>query len=131
MPQLPWTRGVYKPEDGAELHVLTSELPLKRYADIPRFLRWTLKIRTQLKDAPGCAGYSLDALLTVKTFRTLSAWSDKEAMEAFVRAGSHAEMLADMAGRVGNPRFVESKESGKNLPLSWAEARARLAAPGD
>ncbi|WP_369635620.1 hypothetical protein [Nocardia sp. JMUB6875] len=116
MPQLPWTSGVYEPEDGAELHVLTSELSLKRYADIPRFLCWTLKIRTQLKDAPGCAGYSLDALLTSKTFRTLSAWSDKEAMEAFVRAGSHAEMLADMAGRVGNPKFVESKETGKNLP---------------
>ncbi|APA98610.1 antibiotic biosynthesis monooxygenase [Nocardia seriolae] len=131
MPEIPWTKGVYQPEDGDELHVLTSELPLKRYGDIPRFLRWTLRIRTQLRDAPGCAGYSLDALLTAKTFRTLSAWSDKAAMEAFVRSGAHAEMLADMAGRVGNPRFVESTAPGKGLPLLWAEARARLAAPPD
>lgn len=126
MPTLPWSTGVHKPAEGEQLHVLTSVLPLNRYSDVPRFLSWTLKIRKQLSDAPGCVGYALDAKLLSKTFWTLSAWSDKDAMEAFVRSGSHAEMLADMAGRVGSPSFVDSTAGRENIPLSWPEARARI-----
>ncbi|MVU76858.1 hypothetical protein GPX89_06305 [Nocardia sp. ET3-3] len=126
MPALPWSAGVYAPADGAQLHVLTSNLPLKRYRDIPRFLRWTMKIRVQLKTAPGCAGYTLDAKVFTKTFWTLSAWSDKDAMEVFVHSGVHAEMLKDMAGRLGNPHFVDSSATAADLPLSWPEARLRI-----
>ncbi|NNH68583.1 hypothetical protein HLB23_01580 [Nocardia uniformis] len=126
MPVLPWSSGVHKPVEGEQLHVLTSRLPLIRYSDVPRFLRWTLKIRTQLRTAPGCVGYSLDAKLLSKTFWTLSAWSDKEAMEAFVRSGSHAEMLSDMKGRVGSPNFIDSTAGPADIPLSWAAARTRI-----
>jgi hypothetical protein len=45
MPELPRTSGQYHAD--TELHVLTSRLPLIRYRDIPRFLRWTFKIRKQ------------------------------------------------------------------------------------
>ncbi|MFI9504898.1 hypothetical protein [Nocardia sp. NPDC052566] len=126
MPALPWSAGVYEPADGIQLHVLTTCLPLTRYRDIPRFLRWTAKIRTQLKSTPGCAGYTLDAKPFTKTFWTLSAWSDKEAMEAFVHSGVHAKMLQDMAGRLGNPYFADSTATSAELPLSWADARARI-----
>ena len=108
MPALPWTTGPYQPDDDTTLHVLTSMLPLRRYGDVVRFLRWTGKIRKQLVSADGCAGYSLDARLLRKTFYTLSAWSDAEAMNRFVRSGQHAAMLADMAGRLGEATFVES-----------------------
>jgi hypothetical protein len=125
MPTLPWTNGPYV--DEGPLHVLTSTLPLNRYLDVPRFLRWTLRIRRQLRDAPGLAGYSLDAKLLHKTFWTLSAWEDHEAMERFVRSGAHVAMLADMAGRLGPSRFVESTATRANLPLDWAAARRRVA----
>jgi hypothetical protein len=124
MPTLPWTSGPYV--DDAPLHVLTSTLPLNRYLDVPRFLHWTLKIRKQLRDAPGLAGYSLDARLPHKTFWTLSAWQDREAMEQFVRSGAHAAMLADMAGRLGPSRFVESTAARADLPLDWSAARQRV-----
>lgn len=124
MPTLPWTSGPYR--DDAPLHVLTSTLPLNRYLDVARFLRWTLKIRKQLRDAPGLAGYSLDAHLLRKTFWTLSAWQDRDAMERFVRSGAHAAMLADMAGRLGPARFVESTAVRADLPLDWGAARRRV-----
>lgn len=127
MPALPWTTGTYREE--GELQVLTSRLPLTRYRDVARFLRWTLKIRKQLAAQPGCAGYSLDAHLFTKTFWTLSAWSDREVMIHFVRSGQHAAMLADMAGRVGNPQFVESTATRADLPLPWGPARQRLTSP--
>ena len=126
MPTLPWTTGPYRPGDGTSVHVLTSMLPLRRYTDIPRFLRWTGKIRKQLATAEGCAGYRLDARLLRKTFYTLSAWSDPEAMNRFVRSGQHAAMLTDMAGHLGRPTFVESSSPGNALPLDWAAAKQRL-----
>ena len=127
MPTLPWTVCRYRPQDDESLHVLTSTLPLQSYRDIPRFLRWTLRIRKQLANAEGAAGYSLDARLLRKTFYTLSAWSSAEAMNTFVHSGDHASMLADMAGRLGRPEFVESSTTPAELPLDWDAAKHRLA----
>src|SRR6516162_3214867 len=125
MPALPWTTGPYAVGD-AQLHVLASTLPLARYRDLPRFLRWTMKIRKQLATTDGCAGYSLDAHLLRKTFYTLSAWQDRDAMNRFVQSGRHAAMLADMAGRLGQSTFVESSTGADGLPLDWAAAKQRL-----
>lgn len=130
MPALPWTKGPFHPAEDAELHVLTSRLPLRRYSDVPRFLMWTMRIRKQLRTAPGCAGYTLDAKLLSKTFWTLSAWSDKAAMDQFVRKGSHAAMLVAMQGRVGNPKFIETPAEVGDLPLAWSAARERIASLG-
>lgn len=127
MPALPWTKGTYQPDEGTEVHVLTSRLPLRRYTDVPRFLMWTMRIRKQLRSAPGCAGYALDAKLLKKTFWTLSAWSDKAAMDRFVGEGAHAAMLVAMRGRVGDPKFVETGAGAGELPLGWGAARERIA----
>jgi hypothetical protein len=127
MPALPWTAGVHHPAEGEQFHVLTSRLPLKNYRDIPRFLWWTMKIRTQLRSVAGCVGFALDAKLLTKTFWTLSAWSDKESMDRFVHSGTHAVMLADMAGRVGSPGFVASVATAGEIPLTWTDAQVRIA----
>jgi quinol monooxygenase YgiN len=127
MPALPWTTGPFNPTEDRELHVLTSTLPLTRYRDVPRFLRWAMQIRKQLATTEGCAGYSLDARLLRKTFYTLSAWQDRDAMNRFVRSGRHAAMLADMAGRLGQSTFVESSINRTGLPLDWPAAKQRLA----
>lgn len=126
MPTLPWTTCSYQPTEESSLHVLASALPLSRFRDIPRFIRWASRIRRQLATAEGCAGYSLDAQLTRKHFFTLSAWSSPEAMNAFVRSGAHAQMLTEMAGRLGTPTFVESAASPQQLPLDWTAAKQRL-----
>lgn len=128
MPALSWTDCRYRPQEGETVHVLTSTLPLNRYRDVPRFLRWALKIRKQLANAEGAAGYSLDARLLHKTFYTLSAWSDAGAMNRFVRSGEHARMLTDMKGRLGEATFVEYTASAIDLPLDWRAAKQRLAA---
>lgn len=123
---MPWTSGRYREDQ--PLHVLTSTLPLRHYRDVPRFLFWTVRIRAQLVRDPGCAGFTLDAHPLTKTFWTLSAWQDREAMQRFVHAGAHAEMLADMGGRLGTSRFVESAATRADLPLDWTAARQRVAA---
>jgi hypothetical protein len=124
MPNLPWTSGAY--QQGTELHVLASRLPLTRYRDVPRFLRWGKRIRKQLTNEPACAGYTVSARPFSRTFLTLSAWQDQETMMRFVRSGEHARMLVDMKGRVGNATFVEYRATRKDLPLSWAVAETNL-----
>ena len=48
-------------------------------------------------------------------------------MNAFVHRGHHASMLTDMAGRLGQPEFVESSATRDQLPLDWNAAKHRLA----
>ena len=83
MPALPWTTGPFKPTGDRELHVLTSTLPLSRYRDVPRFLRWAMQIRKQLATSDGCAGYSLDAHLVRKTLLHLVSLAEPRRYEPF------------------------------------------------
>jgi quinol monooxygenase YgiN len=101
VPKMPWTRGLFR--EDAELFVLTSKLPLNRYRDVPRFLRWSLKIRRQLLSDPGCAGFTLDAQLAQKTFWTLSAWQDRAAMMASSEAASTRPCCTTWPAGSGTP----------------------------
>jgi heme-degrading monooxygenase HmoA len=122
---LPWMQSTaHQKRD--EYHCLASALPLNRYRDVPRFLKWTLRIRRQLKTMPGLVGYSLKANLFRKTFATLSVWESPQAMMAFVRSGDHQKMLVDMKGRLGTSRIVEWKARDKDLPLTWKIAVEKL-----
>ncbi len=127
MPALPWLRGSAAPTTELELVVMASRLPLRHYRRIPAFLRWTLRIRGQLAEAPGLAGYSLDAKLLRKTFWTLSAWTSREAMEAFVGEEPHRSAMASIRPHMGESSFAFWTVRPAELPLKWGEARRRIA----
>lgn len=127
---LPWAKPAHAksepPSKEDDYSCLGSMLVLNSYRDVPRFLYWTLRIRKQLKHAPGLVGYSLKAEPWKKRFWTLSAWSSKDAMETFVRSGAHKEMLANMKGRMGNSRFTDWQANANDMPLKWPEAVQKL-----
>lgn len=125
MPALPWFR-VAADDPGTALTAMASRLPLRSYRHIPGFLRWTWRIRGQLSDAPGLVGYSLDARLFRKTFWTLSAWTSREAIEAFVRADPHQAGMAAIRPHMRGPSFVFWTAKPEDLPLRWDEARGRI-----
>lgn len=125
MPALPWFK-VSTVEPGTGLIVMASRLPLRHHRHIPGFLRWTLRIRHQLSQAPGLVGYSLDAHVVRKTFWTLSAWTSQEAMDAFVGADPHRSGMAAVRPHMGRPAFVFWTATPEDLPLRWSEARARM-----
>lgn len=60
-----------------------SRLPLRRYRDIPGFLRDTRTVRAQLREAPGLAGYSLRAQFLRKTFWTLCSGASTRRARTF------------------------------------------------
>ncbi len=125
MPALPWFR-ISTVDPGTELTVMVSRLPLRHYRHIPAFMRWTLRIRGQLSDAPGLVGYSLDAHLFRKTFWTLSAWTGHEAMEAFVRTDPHRTGMAAIRPHMDKSSFVFWTVTAADLPVTWKDARRRM-----
>ena len=125
MPPLPWTP-ISTVEPGTELTVMASRLPLHAHRHIPGFLRWTLRIRRQLARSHGLVGYSLDAHLLAKTFWTVSAWTGRAEIGAFVRQEPHASGMAAIKPHMGEPSFVFWTATADELPIRWEEVRQRV-----
>jgi hypothetical protein len=96
---------------------------------MPAFLRATMAIRTQLAGASGLIGYSLDAHLAGKTFWTLSAWESQNVLDAFSQADPHRSRVSAIRPRMRPTTFRFWTVRGADLPVSWDEARRRIAAP--
>ncbi len=126
MPALPWVSGAPVDADH-ECVVMASRLPLTRHRYIPRFLRSTMQIRRQLARAEGLVGYALDAHPVAKTFWTLSAWQSQEALDAFSCENPHRARVQAIRPRMGPTTFVFWTCRAGDLPVSWAEARRRIA----
>lgn len=128
MPALPWT-AISQPDPDRDYVIMASRLPLARYRDLPAFLRATLVIRTQLSGARGLIGYSLDAHLARKTFWTLSAWDSQDTLDEFSHADPHRSRVNAIRPRMRPTTFRFWTVRGADLPVSWDEARRRIAAP--
>jgi heme-degrading monooxygenase HmoA len=136
MPTLPWTPSEAHPELPEEVLVFGSRLELKSYLAVPGFLSAAMKVRKQVLSSAGAVGVSLIAQPTRKTFWTLSAWVDQVALDAFVSASPHREVMAKYGPQLSNPVFRSFEVRPPSIPEAkskaealWAEARARIAAP--
>jgi len=127
MPALPWT-SLSPPDPAREYVAMASRLPLARYWDLPAFLSATMAIRAQLAQASGLVGYALDAHLVQKTFWTVSAWDSQEALDAFSHADPHRSRVGVIRPRMRPTTFTFWTASGADVPISWTEARRRIAA---
>jgi hypothetical protein len=93
---------------------LLTYLPLRSARRLPAFLRFTRKIQRQLAGAPGLVGYTLRA-------KPL-AWESAEALEAFVVAAPHRDVMAALASDLGDARFFRRGTArGSELPLRFDE----------
>ena len=64
-------------------------------------------------------------------FWTLSAWSDRAALDDFVRRGPHAPTMRKYRPHMRDARFRFWTVPATTLPVDWADAKARLTAnPG-
>jgi hypothetical protein len=125
VPALPWIQRSEAESDTAYL-VMASRLPLRSYARIPSFMRATWRIRRQLATAGGLMGYSLDAKLLTKTFWTLSAWRDQEALDSFAQAEPHRGLIAAIRPHMKPTTFVTWTATGSQIPVQWETARLQV-----
>lgn len=63
-----------------------------------------------------------------RTFLTLSAWRDRDALNGFVRSEPHISTMRRYRPAMADARFVFWNMTPDNLPPSWSEAEQRLRA---
>jgi quinol monooxygenase YgiN len=83
-----------------------------------------MAIRQQVLRADGAVGVSLNTALP-RTFFTLSAWRDRDALEAFVRSEPHFSSMRRYRPAMADARFAFWSTTADKLPPSWREAEDR------
>lgn len=103
-----------------------SRLELARARDVPGFLIAALRIRRATLNAPGAVGLSLRAAPMSRTFWTLSSWSDRAAITAFVTSEAHTAVMTRYRDKMAGSHFHTWTETElTNSPPTWADALLR------
>jgi len=124
VPTLPWVE-TDATSDG-EVVVMATRLDLASLGTVLGFFRASMAIRKQARTSPGALGISLVAHPMKKRFLTLTAWSDREALNRFVATPPHRDAMKQYRPKMDHPVFVSWSMPASLLPPTWAEAIERL-----
>jgi hypothetical protein len=124
MPTLPWIS--VRPADAPAV-VMASRFRLRRLRDVPRFFLDAMRIHRQVRAAEGALGVSLVAHPLRREFFTLSAWRDRAAVDALVRAEPHRSAMGRYHAVMADAVFRFWEVPPDALPPSWEDAFRRLA----
>jgi len=126
VPTLPWTTP-NPAAPGAQAYAMASKFQVASLAGVPRFFLSSLAAWRQVRSAPGCLGASLVARPLRREFCTLSAWESRDALYAFARTQPHRDIMTRMRLTMASSTFTFWEVGAGDLPLSWDDARHRLA----
>ncbi|WP_077797320.1 DUF3291 domain-containing protein [Streptomyces sp. JHA26] len=126
MPTLPWTVPNPPPPDGTAF-VMASRFEVRSLKDVPRLFLRSLAAWRQVRTAPGAYGASLIAQPFERVFWTLSAWEDRDALYAYARTEPHRGIMTSLRSTMRDSTFTFWEADTGGLPLSWDDARRRLA----
>jgi quinol monooxygenase YgiN len=125
VPDIPWTARSDM-DTGHTYLVMASHLPLARIVSTLRFFRAVGAIRKQLRSAEGLVGYSLRAKPLARDYWTLSVWTDRAALERFMRTAPHVGIMGSLKPFMGPTQFVQWEITAGDGRPSWSEALQRL-----
>ena len=126
MPTLPWTTPNPAPP-GARARAMASRFEVRSATDVPLFFLKSLVAWRQVRSAPGCLGASLIAQPLRRVFCTLSAWQDRDALNAFAATQPHRGIMASLRPTMRSATFTFWDVPTGQLPLTWDDAQRRLA----
>ncbi|MFE7708746.1 DUF3291 domain-containing protein [Streptomyces sp. NPDC057486] len=126
MPTLPWVTPHPAPHHG-QVVVMASRFEVRTLKDVPRFFLKSLSAWRQVRSAPGAFGASLIAQPTKRTFFTLSAWESRDALYAYARTEPHRGIMTGLRPTMRSSTFTFWEAPVEYLPVSWAEAKRRIA----
>jgi heme-degrading monooxygenase HmoA len=104
---------------------MASLLRLTSVRRTPGFLSSAMAIHRQVLRADAAVGVSLNTALP-RTFFTLSAWRNREALNAFVRSEPHLSAMRRYRPVMADARFAFWNATADSLPPSWPEVQRRL-----
>ncbi|OIJ86259.1 DUF3291 domain-containing protein [Streptomyces colonosanans] len=126
MPTLGWiTPNPAPPRTNS--YVMASRFEVKSLADVPKFLLRSLSSWSQVKTARGAYGASLIAQPLKRTFWTLSAWEDRDALYAYAKADPHGAAMRAVGPSMKSSTFTFWEVDTASLPIDWDDAKRRLA----
>lgn len=126
MPTLPWTPGrAQAAAIEGDVVVMASRLELTSHRRVPSFFLAAIRIRREALRSDGAVGVSLIARPIQRTFFTLSAWRDREALDAMVRTEPHRSVMAAFRNHTSDATFVSWQAPADNHP-TWTDAIHRL-----
>jgi quinol monooxygenase YgiN len=125
VPTLPWL-SVSTPDSGTTAVVMASRFRVRSLGHVPRFLIDSLRIHRQVRAADGALGISLIARPLHREFLTLSAWRDRTALDALVRAQPHVGAMRRHRPAMAEATFTFWDVPAGGLPVTWEDARRRL-----
>lgn len=115
-------------EHPAGVLCIVTYLPVRRWRDIIPFLRMSFRVERQLRKSPGLIRYSLRTNLPRKEFWTLSVWTGRPAMSAFIPQRPHATAIEKFEQWAGaGAAFVEWEAAKPDFP--WPLALEKLKQP--
>ncbi len=126
MPTLPWLT-IDRPGNDT-VQVMASRLEVRSLWHVPRFFATSMVLWRQARRSPGAIGITLKADLTRRTFWTLSAWADADAITAYARTDPHASAIVRARAVMRESTFVFWSAPAAELPIGWPEAQRRIAA---
>lgn len=126
MPTLPWTiPNPATPDTTA--YVMASRFEVRSGKDVPRFFLKALSAWRQVRSAPGAWGASLIAQPLKRTFFTLSAWEDRDALYAYAKTEPHRSIMTGLRSTMREATFTFWEVPVEELPLTWENAKQHLA----
>jgi len=128
MPDIPWT-AAGELEPGREYVVMASHLPLRSVTSTLRFFRAVASVRNQLRPAEGLVGYTLRAKPLARDYWTLSVWTDRPALQTFMRTPPHVGVMSSLKPYMRPTKFIQWNVTAADGRLTWSEALHRLGSP--
>lgn len=126
MPDIPWSAPTQAAPD-TEVYVMASRFETASLTGAIRFFLKAPGIILQIRKAPGAHGAALRARLFSRTFLTLSAWEDRDALYRFARSEPHRSSSRAAAAYMKESGFTFWTVPASELPISWDEAERHLA----
>jgi heme-degrading monooxygenase HmoA len=125
MPTLPWTPGPTTAAPDTEVVVMASRFRVHGLRHVLPFFLDAMRVHAQTRKADGAVGVSLVAHPLRKEFLTLSAWRDRDALNAMVRAEPHRSVMGRHRAAMAEGTF-RFWTAPAGTPPTWDEARERL-----
>lgn len=125
MPTIPWMT-VDHPS-APEALVMASRLEVTSLRQVPGFLMASMALLLQARRSPGALGVSLKADLLKRTFWTVSAWTDRQAVHAYAAAEPHRSTMRRKRAVMKESTFVFWTAPAADLPIDWDDAHRRIA----
>ena len=126
-------RAAVRAADGTEAYVMASKFELTSGWRTPAFLALAIRAWRQARRSSGALGVTLRAQPLRLSYWTLSAWTGRDALDAFARAEPHRTIMRRVRpwARTATFRFWTADATQLAPDRLWAEAERRISAPED